>query len=252
MTNRENRVSMSYRTLARKLMSESDLGDALDTAKLDELDQLGVLREYPTGQALLIGNEPVTDVLFIVSGSLEISIMGADGRRAICWYQGPGQWFNVIPVIDDGPAIHNATTHGATCLVHVAKADFRRLLDKDTALSLSCLRMLCHRSRMLYERLAWEGLFSLRERLVRLMFMLLTQHGESTPVGVAMRVPLTQSQLADMLGITRQSLNRELKALTDAGLVTISRGHFAVPDMHALRAELDSPPISLISPSHQR
>lgn len=227
-----------YAPLARQRLLDSELGRLMPDAAIDSVLREGVLRRHPAGRVVIMQGTPVADLVLVVDGQLEISTDGQDGRRSICWILAPGEWFNMIPAIDGGPMIHTARTHSESVLLHLPQAGFLRLLDSDPALPMLFLRVLAGRSRRLYERLAAESLSDLRGRLCLLLVLLAEQHGHDTGQGIELRVQLSQAELAAMLGTTRQSLNRELKALADERLIALSYSHLTLCKPDALRARV--------------
>jgi CRP-like cAMP-binding protein len=83
--------------------------------------------------------------------------------------------------------------------------------------------------------LAAEGLLPLRARVARTLVMLAAQHGQGGAEGVEIQLRLTQEEYADMLGVSRQSLNRELRALEQAGAISLTYARLVVRDLAALR-----------------
>lgn len=80
---------------------------------------------------------------------------------------------------------------------------------------------------------------SLRARCARLLLMLADAHGLPRPSGVALTIKLSQEEFADLLGRTRQSVNRELKQFEREGLIRMEYLRFTVCDVAALRAIAD-------------
>ena len=75
----------------------------------------------------------------------------------------------------------------------------------------------------------------LRARIARMLLMLLAQHGRDGHSGLEIDLKLSQDEFADMLGITRQSLNRELKALEKQGLIGIAYSRITLHEVALLR-----------------
>jgi CRP-like cAMP-binding protein len=68
-----------------------------------------------------------------------------------------------------------------------------------------------------------------------LLLMLVDQHGRGSQSGIEIDLKLSQDEFADMLGVTRQSLNRELKNLEKQGLISIAYSRITLVDMPALQ-----------------
>ncbi|EFX60812.1 hypothetical protein DAPPUDRAFT_275286 [Daphnia pulex] len=208
---------------------------------LQALLAASVIRSHAAGQLLSRRGTPLGELIFVLQGSLEASMAGADGRRSICWYLAEGQWFGLIPIVDGQAAIHDLRTYSQAVLLHIPRAAFLAALQQDRGLAVKCLELLCARSRTLYEHLAAETLLPLRARVARLLLMLVEQHGRESAHGQELSLKLSQEALADMLGISRQTLNRELVALEKAGLISLAYTRLTLLDDAALRQMIQAP-----------
>ena len=226
----------TYRPLARRLLEQTELTRQLAPATLETLLGASSIRKHPAGRTLQRRNSPMQELLFVLDGSLEVSVEGSDGRRSICWYLAAGQWMGLIPVLDGKGAIHNLRSHNDSVLLHVPRDAFLAVVHADHRMALMCIDILCERSRALYDNMAAESLLPLRARVARLLLMLVDQHGRGSQSGIEIALKLSQDEFADMLGVTRQSLNRELKALEKQGTIAIAYSRITLRDMPALRS----------------
>ncbi len=201
------------------------------------------LRTYPAGSLVMRRNERVEWLYVVVAGSLELSTTTAAGRRHVSSYLEPGQAFGLIPLLDDRGAIHDAVAHETSRLLTVAADDFHVALQADPALQARMLSLLASRSRRLYASVAASSVQALTMRLARLLLSLRAAYGtESGADGATIGLRVSQEGLAEMLGVPRQRLNAELKAMERAGIVRMGYSRIVVLDESALRAcTADSP-----------
>ena len=225
----------SYLPLVRRMLEQTELTRQLAGNTLEHLLHSSSVKRHPAGQILSHRGDPMRELLFLLEGSLEVSMDGSDGRRSICWYLAPGQWIGLIPVIDGKGAIHNLRAHSQMVLLHVPREAFLQAMHADHNLALMCIDTLCERSRSIYDNMAAESLLPLRARVARLLLMLVDQHGRGSQSGVELALKLSQDEFADMLGVTRQSLNRELKALEKLGLLSLSYSRITLQNLPALQ-----------------
>lgn len=225
----------TYLPLARRLLEQTELTHKIAASTRDGLLAASSIQRHPAGRILSLRGQPMEDLLFLLEGSLEVSMQGSDGRRSIVWYLAPGQWIGLIPVLDGKGAIHNLRAHTDAVLLHVPGATFQAALQVDQSLALMCLDVLCERSRSIYDNMAAESLLPLRARVARMLLMLADQHGRGKQSGIEIDLKLTQEEFADMLGVTRQSLNRELKALEKLAVLSISYSRITLRDLPALQ-----------------
>jgi CRP-like cAMP-binding protein len=221
--------------LARQLLETSGR-DQVEPGTLDALRAVATTRTYSQGQVLHLRGDPMPELLVILSGSIEASIEDAEGRRSVMWYLGPGQWLGLIAIVDGYGSVHNLRAHVETTALGFPRQRFLDAVASDAGLALLCLNALCERSRTLYANLAAEGLLGLRARIARLLLMLFEQHGQAGPDGPEIGLKFTQDDFAAMLGISRQSLNRELRGMESAGIIALAYSRIGLRDVAALRA----------------
>lgn len=221
--------------LARQTTEPNEFGQ-VSPATLDALHKVASHRNYERGQVLFLRGDPMPELLVVLTGSIEASIEDAEGRRSVLWYLGPGHWLGLISIIDDQGSIHNLRAHTETTLLGFPRKSFLAAVQGDPALGMLCLNALCARSRTLYGNLAAEGLLDTRARIARLLLMLFEQHGIRGEHGLEIGLRFTQDDFAAMLGVSRQSLNRELRGLEAEGVITLAYSRIGLRDVDALRA----------------
>jgi CRP-like cAMP-binding protein len=162
----------------------------------------------------------------LVSGSIKASSLREDGKEAILVVLEAGNWFGEISLIDQQPRTHDATALGEAEVLALPRAAFDALMKRPAFAHAIC-RMLAARVRSLYGMVEDATLRSTRARVARRLLLLArgdaTQAAQARPV-----VPVSQEQLAMMLGITRQTLSKELKALVTAKAIQLGYGRIEI------------------------
>ena len=130
-------------------------------------------------------------------------------------------------------------SHGDTMVLQIPAGSFRAAVGHCPEAMASLSRLLCQRSRALYEHAADSALLTLGGRCARTLLYLMETHGLPRTHGVAISLKVSQSALADMIGCTRQSINRELKLLERQGLIAMRYSHFAILDGAGLQRLID-------------
>lgn len=155
----------------------------------------------------------------LLSGTLKMSTLSEDGKEAILVVLESGTWFGEISLIDHQPRTHDATALGEAELLVLPNNVFQTLMQR-TAFSQAIARMLAGRIRLLYGIVEDATLRSTRGRIARRLLLL--AHGDASLSSNARpRVPVSQEALAMMLGITRQTLSKELKLLVQQGVISL-------------------------------
>ncbi len=207
----------------------------LESVVLERLAERCLPCHLQPREALTRRGQPQTQMYFVRSGSLELSIHGRDGKRHVTRYLQPGEVYGLIPVIDGKGAIHDADAHGPTELLQLSRDVLLSELRTQPSLALRLLQLLCGRSRQQYELFAFQQLLSIQARLVHLL--MIVANIETQPGALPQReieILMTQSELSDMLGVSRQSLSVELKKLEHQALIRIAHAKVVVTDPSGL------------------
>lgn len=169
----------------------------------------------------------------LVRGTVKASSLREDGKEAILAVIEAGNWFGEISLIDGRPRTHDATALGEAELLALPRAAFDALLRKP-AFSLAVSRMLAARVRLLYGMVEDATLRSTRARVARRLLLL--SRGDATAAPAARpTVPVSQESLAMMLGVSRQTLSKELQGLVQAGAVVLGYGRIEIASAAVLQ-----------------
>ena len=231
-----NTVRSSNCTLACGVLRRSQWFARFDPVMLEHFVDSGELQLLGRGQALCRSGDKVVFLCVVIEGTLDVSMTSASGKRHIVSCLEPGQLMNLIPIMDDQLAIHDAYAHDGTTVLLIPKQIFLDTIDREPSLARSMTQLLCRRSRQLYENVSDNALLPLRARCARMLLTLMTSYGLPRDRGVAISLKLSQDEFADMLGRTRQSVNRELKQFERNGIIEMTYSHFIIIDEQALNA----------------
>ena len=191
-----------------------------------------------TNRVHLQDGEPVsrrgqflTHLVIITQGRLAMHIIGRTGRRHVLGQLQRGQVFGLIPVVEQSSGIYNAQAQGASEVLLLEGDAFMHM-----PLARALIEVLCARSRRLQDFLAARNLYPLSGQLAVLLLNAAQLHGvEGTLSDSAIELKVAQSDLADMLGVSRQSLNTEIKKLEALGLLNVAYSKVQIPNVARLR-----------------
>lgn len=169
----------------------------------------------------------------LAAGNIKISTLRQDGREAILSMIEPGNWFGEITLIDGLPRTHDATALSALDLLVVPPEAFA-LQMRDVVFANAISTLLVARVRGLYGMMEVATLRGLRARVARRLLIL--ARGDATQSSELRRtVRLPQEAFAMMLGITRQTLSKELNALAEEGVIALGYGAIELRSLEALQ-----------------
>lgn len=170
----------------------------------------------------------------VVAGALKASSLRGDGREAILAILEPGTWFGELSLLDGRPRTHDAVALEPSEIAWLPAAAFHAAMERP-AFAQGIARLLAGRVRSLYGIVEDAALRSTRARVARRLLLL--ARGDAALAADARPVlPVSQEALAMMLGITRQTLSRELGALAEAGALALGYRRIEVRDVARLQA----------------
>jgi len=205
--------------------SESDIG---------VLAERLVLRRFGADQVIFHYGDPAGLLYIITTGKIKISHSSPDGQEAVLAILGAGDFFGELALLDDSPRSATAETIEPTETLTLHRDDFLKYIDSNPAFARHVLNILAKRIRHLNKQVSDIFFLDLPARLARTLLLLASQHGEATQDGILITISLTQTDLADMTGATRVSINKALGRFRRAGWVRVEGRHLTVVDEEAL------------------
>ena len=204
-------------------MSSTDDGDPLPRPLLDAIAPRGQTRSFPA-HAILINEGDTTDSLYIVlSGRVKSYASSDDGREVVLAEYGPGEYFGEISIDGEKRSASIKATEACCCRL-VPGSELREFLADHPDFALHLTHKLIRMVRRLTEQVRGLALQGVYGRMVRVLTEL------SDPVGEerVLRRKLTQQDIADRVGSSREMVNRVMKELTVGGYVAQREGRLVI------------------------
>lgn len=192
-------------------------------------------RRFRRGEVLFHEGDP-GDALFIVAaGAVKVVVPSEGGDEAILATLRRGDFFGELALLDGAPRSASAVALEATETLALPRDQFRVLVGSEPAIRDALLAALAGELRRLTAHVAELHFLDLTGRLAARLARLAQEHGMRGPDGsVRLDAPLTQSDLAAMIGATRQSVNKLLGEFVEEGLLRLDHDTIVVPDVEAL------------------
>jgi CRP/FNR family cyclic AMP-dependent transcriptional regulator len=199
-------------------------------------------RRYDHGEVIVRQGEAVTALSLVTSGVVRLSAVTSGGREVVVGVLGPGQLFGELSLLGpDEFSPVQACALGTAVVVDLPASCLRAVLERSPAAAGQIVRFIAARlhrtSAALQEALSHDVTARLCLRLCELA----RDHGRHEPDGVHIRIPLTQDELARMVGASREAVNRTLGKLIARRLVRTDRRWIVLPDPEALENLAGSP-----------
>ena len=204
----------------------------LEPEALDQLCRYAKHITLKRGASIFCKGDPGNSLFAVISGTVKISISSPDGRNAILNLIGPGEIFGDIAVLDGAPRSADATANTNCEFFVIDRREFLPFVRSQPALSMKFIELLCARLRWTSEQVEQIILQNLPGRLASALIGL-TEKRKLEPANHT--IAITQQEISEMVGMTRESINKQLRAWAARKWVRLEHGAIVVLDVGSLR-----------------
>jgi len=204
----------------------------LDPEALDQLCRYAKHSSLKRGATIVSKGDPGNSLIAVISGTVKISVSSPDGRSAILNLIGPGGTFGEVAVLDGLARTADATAN-TNCEIYVIdRRDFLPFVRSQPALAMKFIELLCARIRWTSDQVEEVILQNLPGRLASALLRL-TEKDKLAPGGRT--IAITQQEISEMVGMTRESINKQLRAWATRNWVRLEHGAIVVLNAEMLR-----------------
>ena len=196
-------------------------------------------RKYGRGDIIFQKDEPGQSLFIIENGSVRIYIPGTQGADLTLAVMGPGDFFGDLSLLDDRPRSASAVAAIDSVLLSLERSDFSSLLRSRPDAALAVLATIARRLRDTDQTASDLAFLDVQGRLARKLLDLGEANGTQRDDGIVLPSGLTQEDLANMIGVTRESVNRNLSVFRRLGLIAREGRKIIIRDPAGLRAYCD-------------
>lgn len=200
----------------------------MDDAELVQIANALKRRSFAAGQTIFFQGDPGNAAYIIESGRVRIYVHGEEGQEVSVVLYGPGDLFGEMALLDRGPRSATATAMEDLMLLALSADDFHRHLRQSHQLALNLMLTLSTRLRETTETIESLATLDVNRRLIKKLLYLARRQGTPTENGIRIRGRLTQQALASLIGTSRESTNRALRALMRKGLIDMRHGRIII------------------------
>lgn len=232
------------RTLKMNLPTEFDLSDLgridmfrnLHHADQRQLSQLLHRKTFPAGKTLMTVEQTGEVVYFILSGTVKIHAEQKDGADVIISILGPGEVIGEMSALDQTNRSASVVTLEETTLLWMDRDAFRHCLMAIPMLACNLACTLSARLRSANEQIQSLASLEVENRVARQILSFAERYGQRRPEGgIHVPIRLTQSDIASLVGASREHTNKVLVSYKERGYISVNRDHhITIHDSHSL------------------
>jgi CRP/FNR family cyclic AMP-dependent transcriptional regulator len=209
-------------------------------------------RAFAPGETIFLMGSPGDAMMAVLSGSVRISVSAPDGKELMLAIVRKGEVFGEIALLDRKERTADATALTECRLAILGRRDVLSFLERHPTVLLRIVDVLCGRLRRTNQHMAELALLPLPVRLAKALLRLAKV--ETWPANESPPIELSQHELATMIGASRESINKCLRAWQSHNLVRIRRGSVTIVDRAALEdmSEMSEPGLSSCERARRR
>lgn len=207
------------------VLTESESRDLLKHAHL---------KRVQPGQIVFYKDDPGDGLYGVLSGRVVVTVESAAGKELILNMFGPGEFFGEIALLDGKGRTANAVAREASELLFLGRSAFLTFLKQRHDVAVRIIVFLCERLRRTNSLVEDATFLSVPTRLAKQLTALFDHYGVRSASTAAMTIRISQGELAQMLGVSREIVSRQLAIWREAGIVELGRGNLTILDSKAL------------------
>jgi CRP/FNR family cyclic AMP-dependent transcriptional regulator len=220
---------------AIEALGRCPLFSGLGTESRQAIAQSLRMRKFRRGEVLFHEGDPGDSLFIVAAGAVKVVVPSDDGDEAILATLRRGDFLGELALLDGAPRSASAIALEATEALTLPRARFNTLVATEPAIRDALLSSLAAELRRLTAHVAELHFLDLTGRLAAILARLAQEHGTRDADGsIRLDAPLTQSDVAAMIGATRQSVNKLLGEFVAEGLLRLDHETLVIPDLEAL------------------
>jgi CRP-like cAMP-binding protein len=178
---------------------------------------------------------PGLTLYLVESGWVRVFSIGRTGQELTLSIFGPGDVFGELSILDHKHHSATAITLAPTLVWLLPRADLEEFLDRYPSVNQAMMNLLVARVRSVIRQAEAMTFQDIQGRLAYELLYLAERHGEQAGAEIEIGIPLTQGDLATMVGATRESVNKALASLRARDLIKLESNRFTVVSLEGLR-----------------
>ena len=224
-------------------MHASQLSELLTSHSLfancepDELSDIllrGHHRSYKRDQEIMAQGDQGDSLFMVLAGLARVSMLAANGREIVLDYAEPGAVLGEIAFLDMGERTASVRAIDPVEVLILSRSAFDEIVDRHPGMAMRLLRAMARRLRQSNQVIEADRAYTSGPRLARFLLRLLIAGNDNQPDEGQLKLALSQGELGNFAGMSREQINRQLSAWAESGVVTLKGGRVTILDRMAL------------------
>jgi CRP-like cAMP-binding protein len=224
-------------TSQRQVLRGSHLFARLSDEEVDAILAHATVSRHAEGDQIFAKGDPGNSMMAVLKGRVAITAPSPDGRQVVLTMMRDGDVFGEIALLDGKERTADATAASDCELLVVPRRSLLSLLERRPDLCIGLLIVLCERLRRTNEQVEDLAFLDLEARIAKTLVRLAEENGNGEPaaaVKLPVGVKISQRALGELVGGSRESVNKHLQDWKRSGIIAIEKGAIVIRDMDAL------------------
>ena len=184
--------------------------------ELQSLERHSFTKTFPKNTVLVTEGDHTDSFYIILSGKVKVYVSDEEGKEVVLGTYGPGDYFGEM-VLDEGPRSASVMTLELSSFAIISKAEINTFIARHPEMAIHIMKKLIQRARILTENVKSLALLDVYGRVARLLLSLATDRNGKLVIAEN----LTQQDLANRVGASREMISRILKDLSLGGYIKV-------------------------------
>ncbi len=220
----------------RDFLARVPIFSRLAARELDALLALSKTRCVAGRQEVFHKGDVGDQVFVILRGRLKVVSSSADGGEVVFGIMDPGEVFGELALLSSARRTATLTAIEPCELLVIDRRDFLPFLHNHPEVAAKLLEVLAERIRQVDEFIEDTLFLRLPSRLAKKILSLSRSYGEETGGGTRVDIKLSQQELGELVGASRESVNRELRRWVEQGVLSVDGGYVTIHDGERLES----------------
>lgn len=207
------------------MIPEGSLFSECSAEELDDLIAVGSIHAVQPNETILRQGDDGDALILLIEGVVRVSMVTSNGREIILDYAEPGALLGEIALLDGEPRTASAVSLWKGRILRLSRPAFEGFLERNPKMGLRVMRDMAQRLRQTDNTIESDRAFTTAPRLARFLKRLTeSKHGRK------LAGDLSQSELGNFVGISRENINRQLSVWAGEGVIELCQGRIRILD----------------------
>lgn len=202
------------------ILAGTNLFQGLQEAVRNRVASYSVIKAFPRGKAIFSKGDDGSALFVVSDGVVQMSVPSLEGKSAVYSHIGAGEVFGEIALLDGSPRTTDAVAFTACTLIVIERRDFLQALHDHPEIAMRIIELLCSRIRRTTTQVEDLMFLDLKRRVAKTLLIMSS--------GSMQELAITQSDLSQIVGMSREMVNRQLQVWDRDGWISLGRRRIGV------------------------